>query len=73
MADWSYEVYEEAEKSRKLQEKMLEQQKQFLEQQKKLIEAFNTVATELRLLREDLAPKKLDKSRNQFPHKDAGE
>ncbi|MCE9508232.1 MAG: hypothetical protein K8R48_07995 [Alphaproteobacteria bacterium] len=63
---YDYETYNEVRKSRRLQEEMLEQQK-------KLIEAFNAVATELRLLREELAPKKLDKPAGQSPLKKSGE
>jgi hypothetical protein len=44
--------------------------KNILEQQGKLLTAFNEVAKELRLLREELAPKKLDKPTNHLPSKD---
>jgi len=71
--DYDWKIYDEVEKSSKLQAQILQQlgknNQDLTEQNRQLLEAFNKVAEELRLLREELAPKTLDKSKNASPLK----
>jgi nitrogen fixation/metabolism regulation signal transduction histidine kinase len=75
--DYDWQIRNEVETSRKLQEEMLKELKESRRVHEKivgeLLKAFNKVAEELRLLREELAPKKLDKPANQSPLKNSGE
>jgi len=75
--DYDWQIRNDVEKSRKLQEELLKELKESRRANEKmmgqLLEAFNAVAKELRLLREELSPKKLDKPVSQSPLKKSGE
>jgi FtsZ-binding cell division protein ZapB len=74
--DYDWKIKNAVEETSKLQKEILDELKESRQDNKKimgnLLEAFNNVAKELRLLREELAPKTLDKSKLPSPLKGTG-